>query len=207
MDKKSFIVAVVALVAVIGATIRLVGFGSGSSTLGNPKPFEFLGASAAAAAAKLLNGNGSVVVVLETLEGTKNPNNEAQVKGFKAGLAKNKGVTLKEVRELKRDMSGDPRFWPEGQARQIASFGDGVGVIVLFLNFPQTLPPNDIAALKASNAKILLVASQSPLVDTLVASGVVKLAIVSRSPPPPATNGTESPGQWFGRVYTELKAP
>jgi hypothetical protein len=207
MDKKTIIIVIIAIAAVAGATIRLVGFNSGVSSRGNLKPFELLGTSAATAVTKLLNGNGSVVVVLETIDGMKNPNNEAQVKGFKAGLAKSKGVTLKEVKELKRDMSGDPRLWPEGQAGQIASLGDGAGAIVLFLNLPEALPPNDIAALKGSKAKILMVGTQSPLVNTLVTSGVIQVAIVARTPPPPPPSDTETPGQWFARVYTELKSP
>lgn len=207
MDKKSITIAIIAVLAVIGATLRLVSFNSEGTSRGNPKPFEFIGASAATAAAKLINGNGSVVVVVETLDGAKNPNNDAQIKGFKAGLAKIKGVTLKEVKELKRDMSGDPRLWPEGQAQQIASLGDGAGALVMFLNFPQSLPPSDLAILKGSKAKILMVGTQSPLVDTLVASGVIQVAIVGRIPPPPAPSGTETPAQWFARVYNVLKAP
>ncbi len=206
MDKKTLTIAVIAVIAIIGATVRLVTSNSEGSSRGNPKPFEQLGASAAEEAAKLLNGNGQVVVVMETLEGMKNPNNEAQVKGFKAGLAKNKGVTLKEVKEIKRDMSGDPRLWPEGQAARIASLGDGAGAVVLFFNLPQGLPPKDIAALKESKAKILMVGTQSPMVDSLVASGVIHVAIVGRTPPRPAPGGTETPVQWFGRVYTVLRA-
>ncbi len=206
MEKKTLIIAVVAVLAIIGATVRLVTSNSESTSRGNPKPFELLGASAAEEVAKLLNGNGKVVVVMETLEGTKNPNNEAQVKGFKSGLAKNKGVTLKEVKEIKRDMSGDPRLWPEGQAAQIVSLGEGAGALVLFFNLPQTLPPKDIATLKGSKAKILMVGTQSPVVDSLVAGGVIQVAIVGRTPPKPAPGGTETPAQWFGRVYTVLKA-
>lgn len=207
MEKKTLIIAVIAVVAIVGATLRLVNSNSEGTSRGNPKPFELLGASAAEEAAKLLNGNGKVVVVMETLEGTKNPNNESQVKGFKTGLVKNKGVTLKEVKELKRDMSGDPRLWPDGQADQIANLGDGAGALVLFFNLPQTLPPKDIATLKGSKAKILMVGTQSPLVDSLVASGVIQVAIVGRTPPKPAPSGTETPAQWFARVYTVLKAP
>ena len=208
MDKKFISIAIIAIAVVVGATIRLVRFNSEGASRANPKPFELLGASAATAVVKLLNENGSVVVVLETMEGIKNSNNEAQVKGFKAGLAKSKGVTIREVKELRRDMSGDPRFWPEGQARQIASLGDGVGAIVLFFNIPQDLSPNDIAALKESKAKILIVGGvQSPLVNTLVTSAVIQVAIVARTPPPPVPSDTETMEQSFARVYTELNAP
>lgn len=207
MDKKTLIIAVLAVLAIVGATVRLVSSRADGTSRGNPKPFELLGASVAEETAKLLNSQGSVVVVTEALGGMKNPNSEAQIKGFKSGLAKSKGVTLKEVKEINRDMSGDPRIWPADQAAQIAGLGANASALVLFANLPQSLPPNDIATLKESKAKLLLVGGQSPLVDSLLAGGVIRVAIVGRIPPQPAPSGKESPAQWFDRVYTELRAP
>ena len=147
------------------------------------------------------------VVVVEGIEGVASPNNEAQIKGFKLGLGKVKGVTLKEVKELKRDMSGDPREWPAGRAAQIASMAAGAGAVVLFVNLPQSLPAPDLAALKGGPAKLVVVGTQSPLLQNLVSSGVVKVAIVARTPPSPAPSGPESPVQWFARVYQVIQAP
>lgn len=206
MDKKTILIAVIAVLAIAGATARLVTSNSDGGSRVNLKPFEQLGTAAAAETAKVLNNQGSVVVVLETLDGVKSPNNEAQVKGFKAGLAKIRGVTLKEVKEVKRDMSGDPREWPAGQAAQIAGFGAGAGAVVLFVNFPQSLSPADAAALKGSAAKLVVVSGQSPLLASLVTQGTVRAAIVGRTPPAPAPSGPESPAQWFARVYTVLRA-
>ncbi|NBV23479.1 MAG: hypothetical protein EBS05_16365 [Proteobacteria bacterium] len=207
MDKKSLIIAIIAVLAIAGATIRLVSSGSDGSSKLNAKPFEYLGSVAGEETAKVLGNQGTVVVVVEVIEGMQNPANESQVKGFKAGLAKTKGVTLKEVKELKRDMSGDPRLWPEGRAAQVAGFGTGVGAVVLFGNFPQTLPPADLAALKGGSAKLVVVSSASPTVDALVAQGVIRTAIVTRVPPKPAIGDKDTPAQWFERTYTVLKAP
>lgn len=206
MEKKTLVMAIVAVLAIIGATVRLVTSQSDGKPRANLKPFEQLGASAAEETAKALNNQGSVVVVVEVLEGVKSPNNDAQIKGFKSGLARNKGVTLKEVKEVKRNMSGDPREWPAGQAAQIASIGAGASAVVLFVNFPQSLAPADAAALKGMNAKMIVVSGQSPLLASLVTQGIVRAAIVGRTPPQPAPSTPENPAQWFDRVYTVLRA-
>ena len=127
MDKKTIIIAVLAILAIAGATVRLVTSNSEGTSRVNLKPFEQLGAAAAEETAKVLNNQGTVILVVEVIEGVKNPLNDSQVKGFKIGLARTKGVTLKEVKELKRDMSGDPREWPAGRAAEIASLGAGAG--------------------------------------------------------------------------------
>ena len=46
---------------------------------------------AAEETAKWLNQSGKIVVVVELIEVMKSPNLDAQVKGFKAGLAKHPG--------------------------------------------------------------------------------------------------------------------
>ncbi|MFM8470192.1 MAG: hypothetical protein ACKODH_09515 [Limisphaerales bacterium] len=200
MDKKTIIIAVVAVLAILGAAAC-----SKESSRANLKPFEQVGAAGAEEVAKVLNNQGTVIVVTEAIEGVANPNNEAQLKGFKAGLAKAKGVTLKEVKELKRDMSGDPREWPAGRVGEIANLASSA--VVLFINLPQTFPARDVAVLKGAKGKLVVIGTQSPQLDAAVNSGVVQAAIVARTPPPPAPSGAESPAQWFARVYTVLRAP
>lgn len=207
MDKKTLLIALVAVLAIAGSVVHLVRSNSGGSPRASTKPFEYLGSTLAAETAALLNNQGSVVLVVETMDGTKNPSAEAQVKGFKAGLGKTKGVTLKEVRELPRSMSEDPRFWPPQHATQLVGMGAGAKALVYLGNFPQSLPPNDIAALKGSQASLVVLGTQSPLVKSLVDSGVIRLAVVGKTPPPPAPAGTETPPQWFARVYAVLKKP
>lgn len=206
MEKKSLILAIVAVLAIAGATVRLVLTQTDRTPRANVKPFEQLGIAAAEETAKLLNQQGSVVLVVESMDGLKNPNAEAQIKGFKARLGKNSGVKLKEVSEFKRNMSDDPRTWPPEQAARFVSMGAGADALVLFVGFPQIFAPADGAAFKASTAKILAVSSQSPLLESLVAEGSIRVAIVGRTPPKPAPSTTETPLQWFERVYTVLRS-
>lgn len=206
MDKKSLIIAALAVLAIAGSVGRLVLSSSSGPARGSMKPFEFLGSAVATEVAALINHQGSVVLVVETMDGTKNPSAEAQVKGFKSGLGKSKGATLKEVRELPRSMSEDPRLWPAPHAAQLVGMGAGAKAVVYLGSFPETMPPNDIATLKGSPAGLVVVGTKSPMIQTLVNSGVIRLAVVGRVPPPPPPGGPESPPQWYARVYEVLKA-
>ena len=206
MDKKTLTIAVLAVLAILGSVARLVITRSDGSSQANPQPYEQLGMSAADETVKMLKMQGSVVVFTETIGGMKNPNNEAQIKGLKRGLARSKDVTLKQVKELSRDMSGDPRIWPAEWAAEIASMSAGTSAVVLFVNLPPSLSPQEIAMLKGSQAKLLVVGAQSPLLDSLIAAGVVHVAIVANSQSKPPPSDKESPAQWFGRVYKVLHA-
>lgn len=206
MNKKTLIIAIVAVLAIAGSVFRLVRSNDGDSPRASMKPFEYLGSAAATETAALLNNSGSVVLVVETMGDTKNPNAEAQVKGFKAGLGKVKGMTLKEVKELPRSMSEDPRLWPAQHASQLVGMGAGATALVYLGSFPQSLPPNDIATLKGSQASLVVVGTQSPIIQSLVTSGVIRLAVVGKTPPPPAPAEAESPAQWYARVYAVLKS-
>jgi len=206
MDKKTLLIAIVAVLAIAGSVVHLMRSNSGDSPRASMKPFEYLGSAVAAETAALLNNQGDVVVVVETMGDTKNPNAEAQVKGFKAGLGKAKGMTLKAVKELSRSMSEDPRLWPAEHAAQLVGMGAGAKAVVYMGSFPDSLPPKDIATLKGSQASLVVVGTQSPIIQSLVTSGVIRLAVVGKTPPPPAPGTPESPPQWYSRVYAVLKS-
>lgn len=205
MGNKNTVIAMGAIVAILGslAYLYFTEFRGGPTT--NLKPFENLGFTVAEETAALLGNQGRVVLVTELGEVGKSPNIEAQIKGFKAGLAKKGGVTVKELKEIKRSMEGDPRNWPAGQAGQIAGMGDGANATVLFMSLPTELSRADAAALKESKSKLVVVTAQSPTLKPLLQQGIVHLAIVNRFPPKPAPTGKESPRQWFDRVYMVVK--
>jgi hypothetical protein len=204
MGNKNTLVAVGAVLAILGSLTYLyfTEFRTGPKL--NPKPFENLGLTAAEETAALLGGQGRVVVVTEVIEIAKNPNLDAQVAGFKAGLGK-KGVTLKEVKEIKRPPSEDPRLWPAGQAAQIAQVADGASAVVLFMSLPAQLSKEDVTALQGIKTKLIAVTAQSPTLKPLLQQGILHLAIVNRFPPKPAPAGKETPRQWFDRVYMLAK--
>lgn len=203
-DNKSTFLAVGALLAIAGSLTFLYfsQFGGGSKM--SLKPMENLGLIVAEETAKLLSQPGPVVIVAE-VEETRSLNTEALIKGFKAGLAKQTGVTLKAIEDLKRSMDGDPRLWPAGHAEQLSKLGVGGGAVVFIGGLPQELTKDDLAALKASKSKLIFVTAQAPTLKPLLQQGLVQLAVVNRFPPKPALSRKESPRQWFDRVYLVAK--
>ena len=205
MGNKNTVIAVGAVIAILGSLTYLyfTEFRRGPTV--NLKPFESLGYTVAEETAALLGNQGRVVVVTEVIEVVKSPNAEAQIKGFKAGLAKKSGVTLKEVAEIKRPPSDDPRLWPAGQSGKIASLGDGASATVLFMSLPMQMSKDDVAALKEAKTKFVVVTAQSPTLKPLMQQGIIQLAIVNRFPPKPAPAGKETSREWFDRVYMVVK--
>ena len=202
-DSKNTFLAVGAVLAIAGSLTFLYFNQFGGSKM-NLKPLESLGFVVAEETAKLLNQSGQVVLVAE-MEESRAPNTEALIKGFKAGLAKQSGVTLKSVEDLKRSMDGNPRLWPEGHAQQLSTFGAGGGAVVFVGGLPQELTPNDLAALKASQSKFVFVTAQAPTLKPLLQQGLIHLAVVNRVPAKPAPSRSEAPRQWFDRVYLIAK--
>lgn len=204
-DKKSTLLAVVALLAIAGALTFLYVTQWGGGRSGNLKPFENLGFIAAEETATLLNRSGQVVLVAEVEEALRTPNVEALVQGFKSGLAKQSGVKLKELKNLPRSMDGDPRRWPAGHAEQLGKLGQGTAALVFIGSLPPELSAAELAALKAGPTKLVLISAQSPSLKPLLQQGVIHLAIVNRVPARPAPSRSESPRQWFDRVYLVAK--
>ena len=201
MENKNTTLGVVAVLAIIASLGYLYFTQFAGAPKVNLKPFENLGYVVAEETAKLLNNQGRVLVVSEVFEAMKSPNTEAQIKGFKAGLAKSGGVQLKEVKEFKRPLADDPQHWPEGQAARFVNMGDTATATVLFVSLPQDLSKEDIAALKENKNKLILVCGQSPALKMLLKEGAVQLAIVNRFPPKATPAGSETPREWFDRVY------
>lgn len=204
METKNTGLGVVAVLAIIGSLVYLyfTQFASGPKV--NLKPFENLGYVVGEETAKLINNQGRVVVITEVFEALKSPNTEMQVKGFKLAVEK-AGVQIKDIKEFKRPMEQDPQHWPEGQAGRFVNMVDGASAAVLFVSLPQSLTPDDIAALKESKTKLVFVTGQSPLLKKLLLEGAIAMGIVNRFPPKPAPGGSETARQWFDRVYMVAK--
>jgi hypothetical protein len=201
MDNKNNLVALGAILAILAA----LGFLWFAEFRGGPRvdraPLETLGRMVADETAKLLNQQGRVAIVSEIIEVARNPNLEAQVKGFKAGLAAHPGVTLKEARDVKRPPSDTPGVWPPNVAGQLVAAGAGADAVVLLVNLPPQLTAADVAALKGARGKLVVVGTAAPGLKPLLQQGFIHLSIVPRQPPAPAPAGKETPRQWFERVY------
>lgn len=201
---KNTLLATAAILAIAGALAFLYSkqFGGAKMSL---KPLESLGFVVAGEAATLLNQRGSVLLVTESGESSKNPTVEAQINGFKAGLAKSPGITLKGQQELKRHPEDGLQTWPVGQAERIAGLGNGADAVVLFLAIPQEVSREEIATLKESKGKLVFVTALTPALKTLLQQGAIHLGIVNRGSPQPAAAGSETPRQWFDRVFMVVK--
>lgn len=205
MPNKNTTLAVGAILAIVGALAFLYSTQFGGGAKLSLKPLESLGFVVAEETARLLKQQGSVLVVTEVMESVKSPHVESQLKGFRAGLAKSQGVTLKGLQELKRNPEDDAPGWPSGQAERIANMGKGAGAVVLFITLPKEISQEEIAELKESKSKLIVVTAQSPTLKTLLQQGAIHLGIVNRFPPQPAPAGSETPRQWFDRVYLVVK--
>ncbi|NBV23279.1 MAG: hypothetical protein EBS05_15330 [Proteobacteria bacterium] len=200
MQKNPNLVAILALLATVGALAFLYFTQFAGPPKANLKPFEMLGEMVATETAKLLGGSGSVVVVMESFDQVVSKSAEPQLKGFKAGLAKAKGVTLKGVEYYKHAEGEDVSRWPAGLAAKLAAMGQGASATVLFVALPQSLSAEEIAALKSSTSKLVLVGGAVPLVKPMLTQGVFQIAIVNRFPPKPAPK-SETAAEWFNRAY------
>jgi len=205
MEKKPLLLTAVAILAGIAALAFGYSRLAGGSPSANLKPLEYLGQQAGEETARLLSNQGKVVAIWERFEGRPNPNAEAQLKGFKTVMDRNKGLTLTESKEFVRALSDDPRLWPAGQAASFVKMGAGADAVVLFVTMPMSLSPEDVSALKASQTKFVIVGGQSPILSSLIEQKAVQLAIVNRIPPKPAGAGPETPVQWYDRVFMVVK--
>lgn len=193
-----------ALLAIAGS-VTFLYFSQFADSKTDLKPMENLGRIVAEETTRLLSPPASVVIVAE-VEEARSHNTEALIQGFKAGLAKQTGVTLKAVENLKRSMDGDPRFWPTGHAEQLSKLGAGAGAVVFIGGLPQEFAKADTAALQGSKCKFVFVTAQAPTLKPLLQQGLVHLAVVNRQSPKPPSSRKESPRQWFDRVYLVAKA-
>lgn len=204
MENKHSTLALIAILATIGSLAYLgyTQFGGRKMSL---QPLETVGEMVARETAALLNHSGPVVVVMGSTEGIPMPGLESQMKGFKAGLAKTRGVTLKGVRQFQLPEGESGQQWPPGQAERLLSFGEGAAALVLFVNLPQTLSPEDLAVLKEAKSKVVFVSGFTPAVKPVLLQGGARLVIVNRFPPPLPPAGAETPEQWFKRLYIAAK--
>ncbi|MCL4787453.1 MAG: hypothetical protein KJ070_11755 [Verrucomicrobia bacterium] len=198
----------VAIVAVSAAAIAL------HLALANrPEPinlgtYEVLGAVAAEEAARLVGGQGRVVVVVRDTGPDKNPSVEAELKAFEQTLRKSSGLSaiVERVTVNPMMMMATGGGLPAEELFRLIEKNAKVDAVVLFFGFPP-LTDMELAKLKETGAKVIVVSSLRPGYQRLLERQAIHLAIVPRPDPPPAdARPAQTVRERFDQEYLILKA-
>lgn len=188
---------VVLIVAGLSALIYRTQF-AGRSAETTTLP-EGLGVAVAEETAKLLGGQGKVVLILPRRGNYKDPTVELQQSAFVKTLAKTKGLSLAATESLETERPGtmgggglDPE-----QFRQLIQRHTGAEGFVSLAGLPEF--PKD-APLALPGKKLLVVGSPSPQLKALLVGGVVQVAIIPRTNPPTGTK-PRTAREWFNSAY------
>src|SRR5437867_2136302 len=85
---------VIAILAIVAAVLWIYRSQSGGSLKFDLNPYHALGAGAAEETSRLLGNKGQVVVIAPDTSQFKNPAVDGELKSFRAGLEKNKGMSI-----------------------------------------------------------------------------------------------------------------
>jgi hypothetical protein len=205
MDKRTRDIAVGSLAVGAAAVSLYLGFGPRGPKL-DLDTYEVLGAVTAQETARLLGGQGRVMVMARDTGAARNPSVEAELRAFQQALKKHAGLSLVTERIPVTPMlmmatgGGVPpdRFLKALQARA------DLGAVVLFFGFPQLAEP-ELEALKKSGVKTVVVSSLRPGYKQLLERQAIQLAIVPRAgAPPPGAPAARTLRERFDRQFTLL---
>lgn len=176
----------VATFAVIGAVIALYLAFSQRSPKINLGPYDVLGAVAAEETAKLLGNKGQVLVMAPDTGAYKNPSTEAELSAFQRTLKPQKemSVLTERISATPVQMMATGGGVTSDQLFKALERHAGLGALVLFLGLPPLTEP-ELASLKKSGVKIVVVSSFRPGYQRLMEEQVLHLAIMPRTEPPP----------------------
>jgi len=186
MTKRTKEVTVEAL-AVGAPTVALyLAFGDRSEKL-NLDTYEVLGTVTAEETAKLLDHKGRVLVMVRDTGPDKNPSVEAELESFQQTLKKNPSLSLavEKVQVTPMLMMSTGGGLPSDQLFKALETHAKVDAVVLFFGFPQLTDP-ELAALKKTAVKTVVVSSFRPGYPQLLERQAIHLAIVPR-PEAPST--------------------
>jgi len=181
---KEIIVAVLAVGTAVVAIYLSFGGRSEKINLGT---YEVLGAVTAEETAKLLDNKGRVVVVVRDTGPDKNPSVDAELNAFQQTLKKHSGlnVVVERITVTPMLMMSTGGGLPTEQLFKLIEKNTKVDAVVLFFGFP---PLNDaeIAALKRTGVKTVVVSSFRPGYQRLLEQNAIHVAIVPRPELPSA---------------------
>jgi hypothetical protein len=207
MDKRTKDIAVGSLAVGAAAVSLYLGFGGRGPKL-DLSTYEVLGAVTAEETAKLVGGQGRVMVMARDTGAARNPSVEAELGAFQRALKKHAGLSLviEKVPVTPMLMMATGGGAPPEQFLKALETYTNLGAIVLFFGFPQLAEP-ELEALIKSGVKTVVVSSLRPGYMQLLERQAIQLAIVPRADaPPPGAPAARTLRERFDREYTILKA-
>lgn len=207
------LVAVIAVVAILGAVAFLYLNWPGRSPRIQLDSYQALGGVAAEETARLLKQNGQVVIITPDNRTGANPAEAAQLKAFSSTLKKQRGVSLAAVETFSvtpMEQMALGGSVPRERFVQVLQAHPKVSALVLFAGFP-TLEQADFDLLKQVGAKIVVISGYRPGYKVLLQAGLINVAITPRIDSPPENpKPPQTLQEWFDRDYmivTPDKAP
>ncbi len=198
----------VAIVAVSAAAIALYLALANREEPINLGTYEVLGAVAAEEAARLVGGQGRMVVVVRDTGPDKNPSVEAELKAFEQTLRKSSGLSaiVERVTVNPMMMMATGGGLPAEELFRLIEKNAKVDAVVLFFGFPP-LTDGELAKLMETGVKVIVVSSLRPGYQRLLERQAIHLAIVPRPDPPPAdARPAQTVRERFDQEYLILKA-
>jgi hypothetical protein len=217
MNKKTafltfFLVAIVA----VGATVVVKRSSAKKSVL---KPFEALGTVAAQETAKLVGGQGALLLVVPDFSGMANPGFDAQLAAFKKEIQKNSGLSIasvetiqvgvpdtggkpKTLKFMEPTAAGRPPVGPQpGQLGQLMANYPQTKAVVYFVDLPE-FNSADVAAVRQQGTKLVAVSDWRPNYKALFQGNLLQLSVVPRwEPYPEPGKKPKNMQDWFDRSY------
>ena len=190
MDKRTKEI-VIATIAVGAAAVSLYFTFAGRAQKIDAGPYEALGAVTAEETAKFLGNKGQVLVMVADTGAFKNPSVEAELSAFLQALKRERemSVITEKIPATPMQMMATGGGVTTDQLLKAVESHPSLAGLVLFLGFPQ-LSDSELATMKKSGVKTVVVSSLRPGYERLMAEQVLRVAIVPRLEPPPANAPT-----------------
>ncbi len=172
----------IAGLAVGAAAVSLYFALAGRSPKVDLSPYAALGAVTAEETAKLLGGQGRILVIARDTGAESNPSVDAELKAFGQTLKQHAGLSrvTEKIRGTPMLMMATGGGVPAEQLFSALETHGNVGALVLFCSLPSLADP-ELDALKRRGLKTVVVSSYHPDYGRLLEQQVIHLAIVPRS--------------------------
>ncbi len=199
---KRPLVALVSILVIIASGVSLYLSQRQPSPRFNFKPFEGVGLVGAEEVAKLLGGQGRILVVAFAAESAPM---ETAVNSFLGELAKRGAFTVVTVERFKMsqpDMPLEQMGLAGTQYLELLAKYPNLDAIVSFVG-PPVFPNRDYHAVPTTRPKFVSLSGYAPDLREQLELGVVDLAVVPRFEAPKAKPAEpQTPREWFDRYYT-----